>query len=197
MNIRARVWAARIVVAVCGVLFVVVVVRATLYAPIDQTAVASAFDGPLSAGDYPVRFRIPSIGVNAAIQYVGVTKTGAMGTPNNFTDVAWYKDGSAPGEVGSAVIDGHVDNGLALAGVFKKLNQVAVGDDIYVQTASSSALHFSVVDIESYPYKDVPTGQIFNRTDAARLNLITCEGIWVPNEKTYDQRLVVYAVLVK
>ncbi len=198
MNIRMRMWIVRTIVVFCCIFFVIIVAYAVLYAPTDEVAipVAGMSVETLSAGEYPVRLRIPSIAVNAKVQQAGLTKTGAMCTPTNFTDVSWYKYGPAPGQLGSAVIDGHVDNGLGLAGVFKNLDKISVGDDIYVDTGSSTSLHFLVEDIESYPYKQVPTEQIFDRNDTARLNLITCEGTWVAKDRTYDGRLVVYAVLV-
>ena len=52
-----------------------------------------------------------------------------------------------------------------------------------------------VTDIEVYPYQAVPTGLIFNQADKARLNLITCDGTWVKGDKTYSERLVVFAEL--
>src|SRR6185503_17165796 len=107
-----------------------------------------------------------------------------MGTPSNFTDVAWYKYGTVPGQVGSAVIDGHVDNGLALAGVFKHLTDIKNGADVYVITKEGTKIHFVVQDIQSYPYKSVPTTLLFNQKDRARLNLVTCAGTWVPGDKT-------------
>ena len=149
-----------------------------------------------SAASLPYRLIIPSLNINAGVQKVGVKADGSMGTPSNFTDVAWYKYGTIPGQVGSAVIDGHVDNGLSLAGVFKHLVDIKVGDDVYVEQANGNKLHFKVTDIETYPYIGAPTEKIFTQTDAARLNLITCEGAWVQSGKTYDHRLVVYTKLV-
>lgn len=144
----------------------------------------------------PSRLLIPKIGVDAKVQHVGLTAKGAMGIPSNFTDVAWYKYGPVPGEKGSAVIDGHVDNGLGLNGVFKHLSDVEVGDDMYIVDSNGTKIHFKVTDISSYPYNDAPTEEIFGKTDKAIVRLITCEGHWVKEAKTYDTRLVVSAELV-
>ena len=129
------------------------------------------------------------------MQDVGTNGAGDMSDPSNFTDVAWYKYGTVPGQIGSAVIDGHVDNGLSLAGVFKHLKDIQSGDDIYVVTESGQKLHFVVSSVDSYPYKDAPTAQIFEQNDKAYLKLLTCTGAWVPGDRTYDHRLVVTAVL--
>jgi sortase A len=170
-------------------------VNATIIAPQEPAAGGSA-QSVVAQGDIPSQLSIPSLGINAKVQQTGLTKSGAMGTPTNFTDVAWFKNGPAPGQVGSAVIDGHVDNGLSLAGVFKHLADIKMGDDVYVTTQSGQQLHFKVSDIEIYPYKDAPSNLIFEQNDAVRLNLITCDGTWVKGDRTYNERLVVYTTLV-
>jgi sortase A len=173
-------------------------VRAVYFVPdqgqlVPTTTPVMTMVGPI---EQPARLLIPSLSIDAAVQQVGVNAKGAMGVPSNFTDVAWYKYGTPPGQVGSAVIDGHVDNGLALPGVFKHLANIKVGDDIYVTTKEGNTLHFKVEEVQSYAIADVPLQKVFNRNDRPRLNLITCTGAWVQNQKTYDQRLVVYSVLV-
>ncbi len=151
---------------------------------------------PASDTSQPVRLIIPSLSINANVQYVGVTKTGALGVPNNFTDVAWYKYGTVPGQVGSAVMDGHVDNAISLPGVFKHLDQIKVGDDVEVETASSTTLHFVVTDVESYQYQNLPLERIFNTSGGEYLTLITCGGTWDEVVKSYDHRLVVYTKFI-
>lgn len=175
-------------------------VHALYFAPEPEVPLAIATSSIPAAQvdprEYPDRFEVPSLSIDTHVQHVGVTAAGNMGVPNNFTDVGWYKYGVVPGYRGSAVIDGHVDNGLALAGVFKHLGDIKVGDDIYVTSKEGTRLHFRVQEVQSYDYKSVPLEKVFSRTDRARLNLITCEGNWVKAEKTYDKRLVVYTVLV-
>jgi sortase A len=145
----------------------------------------------------PIKLSIPSAKVKANIQYVGRTTKGNMGSPTNFSEVAWYKHGTVPGETGSAVMAGHVDNALALAGVFKNLKNLKIGDDVYVTRHDGNQLHFVVQDIQRYPYNAIPTDTIFNRNDGAYLNLVTCEGEWLQDQKTYEERLVVYTKLVQ
>lgn len=161
-----------------------------------KTSSAQTIARPASPTD-PRRLEIPSLGVNAAVQDVGIKVNGALATPSNFTDVAWYKDGPAPGQIGTAVIDGHVDNGLALAGVFKHLGNIELGESVYVVDNAGKKFHFIVTSIKTYPYDSTPPENIFDDGDAgSHLNLITCTGSWVPAGKTYDERLVVYTTLV-
>jgi LPXTG-site transpeptidase (sortase) family protein len=145
----------------------------------------------------PVRLEIANIGVKAYVQHVGITKSGKMAVPSNYTDAGWYRYGTVPGEKGSAVMDGHLDNAAGLPGVFKRLNELEIGDEIVVETKDAKKLTFAVTSVESYNYKEVPLERLFNRNDKARLNLITCEGAWIQGEKTYDRRLVVFAELLQ
>ncbi|HUO56241.1 MAG TPA: class F sortase [Candidatus Paceibacterota bacterium] len=139
----------------------------------------------------PVRLIIPSIGINDAIDSVGLDKNGAMAVPSGKTnDVGWYEYGTVPGAIGSAVIDAHV------FAAFSQLKNIAVGSNIYIQTAGGGTLHFQVEETDTYPLAEVPADTLFNRSDTARLNLITCAGNLIDNGETYDHRLVAYAVLV-
>lgn len=145
----------------------------------------------------PARIFIPTLEINANIQHVGFTATGAMAAPKGFKDAGWYKYGMIPGQRGGAVIGGHVDNGLALPGIFKNLDKIERGADIYISTASSTILHFVVTNLASYDYKNTPNQEVFADTQpGSRIRLITCVGDWIKSEKTYDERLVVTAELV-
>jgi LPXTG-site transpeptidase (sortase) family protein len=205
MNLKKLTALAVVLIAVLVLGFTVR--RAVYYAPDDSdlappAMVLGATSSAASVGsaslelEKPVRLMIPSIGVNAAVQYVGLKADGSMGTPAGFKDVAWYKLGTIPGETGSAVIDGHVDNALALDGVFKHLGDVKLGDDVYVTRKDGTKLHFKVIDIGIYDYKKAPNERIFTAGGDKYLNLITCAGTWIKDAKSYDQRLVVYTKLV-
>jgi LPXTG-site transpeptidase (sortase) family protein len=190
------------VVAAAAVIFVATLVHAVWYAPdlevTSSAAVSTTTAARIAAGsqDYPQRLSIPKLNIDANVQRVGIAKSGNVAVPSNFTDVAWYKYGALPGQAGSAVFDGHVDNGLSLAGVFKHLADIAAGDDIYIQTENGTMLHYVVSGTAEYPYQEVPMADLTSTTGAPRLALITCEGAWVQGQRTYDHRLVVYANLV-
>lgn len=141
----------------------------------------------------PERLRIPAISVDALVQHVGLTAKKAMANPTNFTDVGWYKYGTIPGERGSAVMAGHVDNGLGLNGVFKNLKNLKKGDDIYVLDEEGTQIHFKVTAINHYKYDEAPAEDIFNESSKNLLRLITCGGKWLKEAKTYDERVVVTA----
>lgn len=178
--------------------------RGLYYAPNNEStelmpvATVEAAGTEDTAHTLPERLLIPRLNIDASVQHLGITKSGDMAAPNNFVDVSWYKFGTVPGDVGSAVIAGHEDNALALDGVFKHLEDLELGDDVYVTTEGGARLRFKVVDKKIYPYN--LTGpeleKVFTRADKARLNLITCAGKWLAEAHTNDQRLVIYTELV-
>ena len=139
----------------------------------------------------PMRLKIPSINVDAAIQYVGLTSKGAMEVPNNIVDVGWFDLGSRPGENGSAVIAGHFNGENGKAGVFSNLHKLKVGDKFYIEDNYGATISFVVRASRAYDpgYAD----DVFSRNDSAHLNLITCDGVWDEAKKTYSKRLVVFA----
>lgn len=190
------------VVALSITAFATTAVRALLYAPdtevhvpvIAQSAQSTEQAAPAVPLSNPLRLRIPAISVNAAVQHVGVNAAGNMATPSNFTDVAWYKYGAAPGAPGSAVMAGHLNNALGLDGVFAELKDLKPGDEITVTREDGSEARFVVTETRVYPYDQVPD-IVFDPAGLAKLNLITCAGKWMKSLKTYDQRLIVFAEL--
>lgn len=187
------------IILAAAFVFASTMLEALWYAP-DTEVAAPGFEWKLelaSEETYPARLRVPSLELDAHVQHLGINWKGNMATPNNFTDVGWYKYGPPPGFQGSAVFAGHVDNGLGLSGVFKKLGELSIGDEIFVETKEGKELKFRVAEMQVYPHDKVPAEILFARKDMPRLNLITCEGDWLQGERTYDKRLVVYAELVR
>jgi LPXTG-site transpeptidase (sortase) family protein len=190
------------------IFFFVVLVHAMFYTPADEINLPASYSflgKPITPkilavksiekiypASYPKQLRIPSINVNAKVQYVGITKNGRMATPNNFTDVGWFQYGTIPGKKGSAVIAGHVDNGLALPSVFANLGSMNIGENIYIDTLGGDTLTFRVINIKNYD-PSAKTDEIFNQNNGNFLKLITCAGVWSEQYKTHNQRLVLTA----
>ncbi len=141
----------------------------------------------------PVRLVIPVINVDAAVEHVGVASDGAMDTPKGPDDVAWFDPGPLPGEIGSAVIDGHSGwkDGKAVA--FDNLYKLHTGDKIYVEDGTGTIASFVVREIRSYDPKADDSAVFVSSDGKAHLNLITCEGVWNAASKSYSERLVVFA----
>ncbi len=141
---------------------------------------------------------IPSIGVHAPIEPVGKSAAGFMEVPsrNPWTGVGWYQYGSHPGETGSAVVDGHLDRPGGAPAVFWKLHTLQIGSTILVVQRGKKTLTFRVVEMTNYDPQQAPLARIFGNTAGSFLNLITCAGVWLPQQQQTTLRLVVYSVLV-
>lgn len=147
--------------------------------------------------NYPVRLRIPAIGVDAYVEQMGEQADGSMATPTDPDNVAWYSYGAIPGENGNMVMAGHLDRIGGSPAVFWDLSQLDAGDRVVVQDGAGATYHYVVTEQTSYPYNEAPLSEIFGFDLVSRLNLITCRGDWDRSRQTYTERLVVYTELVK
>jgi len=97
----------------------------------------------------PTRLRLPAIGVDATIEYVGLTPEGNMDIPKHYDNTAWYEPGARPGDVSNAAIAGHVDSKTGPA-VFWELPTLKPGDAIFVVGDDGVERRFVVTGRESY-----------------------------------------------
>lgn len=143
----------------------------------------------------PVRLRIPAINVDAPVQRVGLTPDGAMDVPKTPQEAGWFEPGVRPGEIGSAVIAGHYGWKEGKAAAFDALHQLKEGDKVYVEDDAGYVKEFTVSRSRLYDSR-ADTSEVFGSSDGkARLNLITCEGTYDKQAKSYSNRLVVFAEL--
>lgn len=146
----------------------------------------------------PVRLVIPSIGVNAFVESVGILNNGDLATPAHspWEDVGWFVAGPQPGEPGSAVIDGHLDRPGGYPAVFWNLRNMQFGATVMVITANGKTLSFRVTRVAFYSPQVAPIQEIFGNASGTYLNLITCAGDWIPSQHQTTLRLVVYTTLI-
>ena len=147
--------------------------------------------GQLNSG-LPLRLKIPKINVDSVIEYVGLTTTGAMDTPKNQENVAWFQSGARPGEIGSAVIAGHYGWKNQKSSAFDNLHMLQIGDKIYTEDEKGITISFVVKEIKKYN-PEADTKDVFSSNDGkSHLNLITCEGIWDKVKEDYPSRLIIF-----
>ncbi len=146
----------------------------------------------------PMQLTIPSIDVDAPIQSLGLAKDGSVDVPKGPSEAAWFNVGPRPGEKGSSVITGHYGPWLNGAqSVFNNLNKLKPGDKVQVKDPTGKIFTFVVKSAKTYKADDKPP-EVFNSTDGkVHLNLITCQGDWLRNERTFTERLVVFTDLEK
>ncbi len=140
----------------------------------------------------PVHLKIPSIKVDASVEYVGLTSDGAMDVPKGPIGVAWFNLGPRPGENGSSVIAGHYGWKNDIPAVFDNLHKIRKGDKMYIENEKGAIVTFVVREIRRYD-KNADASDVFGSSDGkAHLNLITCAGVWNKAEKTRSDRLIVF-----
>lgn len=161
---------------------------------VEESPVVLPTPRPIERTPAPVRIRIPAIGIDTAVQWVGKDAEGQMDVPSNYTDVAWYEVGPPPGTPGNAVIAGHLDSPTGPA-IFFRLRELQPGDEIFISNEAGQELRFIVSGSEVYDADNAPLERIFGPAIKPRLNLITCDGAFDQSIRQYDKRLIVFTEL--
>jgi hypothetical protein len=141
----------------------------------------------------PVRLSVPALGVDSAVDPVGVEPDGQMTVPAEVDRVGWYRFGPAPGGEGSAVIAGHVDSRTQGLGAMAPLRSAAVGDEVVLIDAAGTTTRWRVVSRELIEKQVLPLDRLFTRAGPPRLTLITCGGPFLPEYRSYRDNVVVVA----
>ncbi|WP_030194362.1 class F sortase [Streptomyces sp. NRRL S-87] len=142
------------------------------------------------------RIRIPSINVDAPVMSVGLDAEGWIDAPppQDSNLAGWYLNGIAPGQRGSAVIVGHVDNDKGPA-VFYGLGAIRKGAHIEVSRYDGKTAVFEVYGVEVFSKNDFPGARVYGDTGQPELRVITCGGGY-SRARGYDGNVVVFARMV-
>jgi hypothetical protein len=170
---------------------------ATTVAPAPEIATHDATLGALAStrGAVPVAV---DAGVDAIISgpvvAAGVDQaTGELAVPADAAVVAWYEYGPSPGEVGSAVLAAHVD-WHGVPGIFFRLRELQAGDPVTVTMSDGTVRGFHIVDSRLVDKPELPRTEVFARTGAPTLTLVTCGGEFDSSTHHYLSNVVVTAV---
>ncbi len=145
------------------------------------------------APNLPRYLKIPSLGVNARVLSVGVNAGGALQTPSNVYDTAWYNESAQPGQPGAMLIDGHVSS-WTTHGVFYGLKNLKPGDTMQVERGDGTTFTYKVVKSQVYDASNVDmTAAMTPITPGVPgLNLITCDGQVKAGTSEFNERIVVF-----
>lgn len=141
----------------------------------------------------PVRLAVPALGVDAAVEPVGVRDDGQMAIPDDVDRVGWYRFGPVPGDDGSAVLAGHVDDRDQGLGELAPLRAAEAGAEVVVTDAAGTATRWRVVSREQIDKQALPLDRLFAREGPPRLVLVTCGGEFLPEYGGYESNVVVVA----
>jgi sortase (surface protein transpeptidase) len=143
----------------------------------------------------PVRIEIPAIGITSEITELGLRPDGSMEVPAAAYPAGWYGGAPTPGELGPAIIAGHLD-WKGDPGVFAELHQTEPGDAVTVRRRDGSTALFQVNRVAQIPKDKFPTEAVYGNIDHPGLRLITCGGYFDEQARSYVDNTVVYADLV-
>lgn len=124
---------------------------------------------------------------------LGLNADGTIQVPDDVTHVGWYSLGPSPGQLGPAVVLGHVDSARNGAGVFFKLGAMKDGDRIAITGADGTKVSFAVYAVREYSKDAFPTGTVYGNTSGPELRLITCGGRFDRATGHYLSNIVVFA----
>ncbi|MEV4201135.1 class F sortase [Micromonospora globbae] len=146
----------------------------------------------------PTTITIPRIGVDAQIMKLGTNPDGTVQVPplDQAQLAGWYEPGPAPGEVGNAVIVGHVDSAKMGPAVFFDLGALQAGDTVTVKRDDGRSVTFRIDSVESYPKDAFPTERVYGPNDRPGLRVVTCGGQFDETARSYLNNVIVFASLV-
>ncbi len=199
-TIRARIaGVAGALLITTGLAAVGYAISAQVHAPQPSQAAAGTLGGghgPRLRRSVPVSMSIPAIGVNSDLLHLGVNPDGTLKVPSltGPSMAAWYKYSATPGQIGAAVIEGHVDTRQGPA-VFFRLGALRPGDRIDVTLADGVVAVFHVTGVREYLKSNFPSRAVYGATDHAALHLITCGGAFDYATGHYLSSTVVFASL--
>ncbi|MFD9316102.1 class F sortase [Streptomyces sp. NPDC060053] len=172
-----------------------------------QPASAAAADGR-TAGAFgrtpaplpyavPDRVRIPAIRVDAPVTSVGLDADGWVGAPppEDPNLAGWFTGGVSPGEKGTAVVVGHVDNKLGPA-VFYGLGALKKGNRVEVSRGDGKTAVFEIYGIEVFEKNNFPGNRVYASKGSPELRVITCGGGF-SKANGYDGNVVAFARLAE
>ncbi|MFI6952589.1 class F sortase [Nocardia sp. NPDC050408] len=143
----------------------------------------------------PVELHIPAIAVDGPLSELGLNPDRTVELPTDFQIAGWYRYGPPPGDMGSAVILGHVDSYTGPA-VFYRLSSLRPGDEVHVTRADRSVAHFLVQRVATYLKSEFPSHEVYDSQGYSALQLVTCGGEFDHTIRSYQSNVVVYTALV-
>ncbi|HUF52499.1 MAG TPA: class F sortase [Dehalococcoidia bacterium] len=159
--------------------------------------------GGQTDGPKPARLAIPNLYLDAPVVILGVDAENIPQVPDAAGDIAWYDFSAIPGRQNNAVFSGHVDwqtrGGNPIPGVFYRLRELRIGDDIQITLEDGRQLTYRVTGNIATDYDDPNVVKTMSQTVDDVITLITCGGSWIEDSSrgsfggVYSHRIVVRA----
>jgi hypothetical protein len=157
-------------------------------APVNNAVLATA-------RSTPVELEIPALSLTVSLSTLGLNPDDTVQVPTDVQQPGWYGLGPSPGQIGSAVILGHVDSQAGPA-VFFELRSLVPGDVVNVTLADGVTAEFKVTSAAMYPKTSFPDQLVYGSHGSSALQLVTCGGSFDEQTGHYLSNVVVYTSLV-
>ncbi|MEI5103053.1 class F sortase [Streptomyces sp. PmtG] len=143
------------------------------------------------------RVRVKALRVDAPVMPVGLDAEGWVDAPppEDPNLAGWFTGAVSPGEKGTAVVVGHVDNQRGPA-VFYGLGSLKKGNRVEILRSDRRTAVFEIYGIEVFAKNDFPGDRVYGDTGVPELRVITCGGGF-SKQNGYDGNVVVFARLVQ
>jgi sortase (surface protein transpeptidase) len=143
----------------------------------------------------PLELTIPAISLSVSLGTLGLNADGTVQVPTVIQQPGWYRFGPSPGQIGSAVILGHVDSTEGPA-VFFRLQSLVAGNIVNVTLADGVVAEFRVTSVATYLKSDFPDEAVYTSRGYSALQLVTCGGAFDTETGHYLSNIVVFTSLV-
>ena len=140
--------------------------------------------------------KVASVGItSSSMEKLGLLSDGSLAAPKDPGKAGWFAGGTLPGDVGPAVIAGHIDSKTGPA-VFFPLRLTKPGSKIVVGLSNHKTVTFTVDRVITTPKEGFPTNEVFGPVPDSELRLITCGGPYnrsVQGLHGYQNNTIVFA----
>lgn len=144
----------------------------------------------------PVRVEIPSVGISAPIDPLGLNADGSLEVPSDFGRAGYYTGRPTPGEVGPAVVVAH-RGGFDGPGAFWRVPSLEPGHLVKVIRADGEEVTFMVERVAQHEKDRFPTEEVYGHEPFAALRLVTCGGPFDNRADHYRDNVIVFARLLR
>lgn len=142
----------------------------------------------------PKQLKLERLGIAAKIYPVGRDEANIMETPESWEYLGWYIGSSRIGAEGNIIINGHYDDNKGRPAVFWQLKNAVAGDTVSLVDEYGRFHDYTIVEIYYVDIDSPDRFQVFESPEGQKtLTLITCGGVWLPGNSTYNKRLIVRA----
>jgi len=134
---------------------------------------------------------IPKLLINTPIEEKSSAVNEEIATPQDSVNIAWFKNGKKPGEVGNAILSGFTSGG-STSGILTGLDRLKAGDEIKVMFKSNNNIVYKIIDIKRFKQGEEIPEDVLKKEDGKYLSLFAVSGSGVtPINAGRDRMLII------